>query len=285
MSIPKKIFFFWGNEKLSWMRYLCLKSFKTLNPDWDVILYSSKAQIRTKTWVDPNNQDFHIYDGKNYFNDVSKLGVEIIDWQPDLPDMGPSHLSNFLKWHKLHAHGGIYADMDIIWTKPIDSLYAEMSKANTSICCTKYLSIGLLGSSIGNEFYGDLYENAKRVLSTNRYQSVGVINIYRMIYGDGIMTDEGCVFWDYLHTKDILGDIQNKYPNLSIFNIPMRTVYPYPHDAMEKVFIQDHALPKETIGIHWYAGNTLAQQYNCKLTPDNIAKENTTFGKIACKYV
>lgn len=284
MSIPKRVFFFWGNEKLSWMRYLALKSFKVLNPDWDVILYTSKAKIQDKTWKDPNQQDFHTYSGKNYFDEVSNLDVEVLEWEPDLPDMGPSHMSNFLKWFKLQAHGGIYADMDILWIKPFDSIYEQMKESNTVICCTKYLSIGLLGSTIGNTFYHDLYENAKKVFTKDRYQSVGVINIYRMIYGDDIMTDEGCVFWDNLAEQNILEDIQKKYPSLSIYNIPMNTIYPFPHDKMVQVFKKISPLPEETIGIHWYAGSKIGQEYNCKLTPENIHNEISIFAKYACQY-
>lgn len=266
------------------MRYLSIKSFRLLNPNWDIILYTSEAKITDKTWTDPTEQDFHTYSGDDYFNYIHDLDVDILEWSPDLPDMGPSHLSNFLKWHKLYAHGGVYSDMDILWVKPFDDLFTSMQQANTAICCTEYLSIGLLGSTIGNNFYRDLYNNAKSVFNKNKYQSVGVINIYRMLYGDEILLEDGDIFWAHLRSKNILDDIQNKYPDCSLFNIPMDIVYPFTHSEMTKVFCENHKLPEQTLGIHWYAGNPISQEYNIKLTPDNIHKENTTFGKAACNY-
>jgi len=59
--------------------------------------------------------------------------------------------------------------------------------------------------------------------------------------------------------------------------IPMDLVYPW-RDHQQKDFF-DHChtiLPKDTIGIHWYAGHPMAQKFNNKISPDTLLDYNNT---------
>ena len=56
--IPKIAYFYWNdNTPLSYLRYLTLKTFRSLHPDWDVYLYQSGADVNSK-WVGLESQDF-----------------------------------------------------------------------------------------------------------------------------------------------------------------------------------------------------------------------------------
>jgi hypothetical protein len=285
MAIPKRIFFFWGNKTMSWLRYLTLRSFRELNPDWEMILYKTTCIKKDKPWVEEVNQDFFEYRGIDYTNELDKLRIQINEWSlPELPDIGASHLSNFLKWYKLYAHGGIYADMDILWVKPIDKLYEQMIDYDTAICVTKFLSIGLLAAHTTNKMFKDLFDNALNTYDPKHYQCVGVNSIYRLLYGDKIFKDSGEVNWNALALCDIFNDIKAMWPFLKIFNIPFKTVYPYGCTDMFKVFVENHPLPEETIGLHWYAGCPLAQRGNNELSPDNLPDKESTLSRLARRY-
>jgi len=268
------------------MRYMTLKSFRFLNPDWQIILYVSKCSKDKKPWMDEVEQDFFAFRGKDYLYKVHELGVEIHEWSmPEFPDIGASHLSNFLKWYKLQAHGGVYADMDILWMRSMDELYNEMQKYDTAICSTKYLSIGLLGSCIGNRMFQSFFDHARKHYEPHRYQCVGVENIYALLYNDDAFLASGDVNWDYLATRNILQDLRDMFPDLKIFNIPFGQIYPFGCTEVNKIFEATYRLPPHVVAIHWYAGHPIAQHYNGFMHEDNVKDIRNTFSEVANRYV
>jgi hypothetical protein len=267
------------------MRYLTLKSFRILNPDWKIILYTANCTRKKKPWNGVVEQDFFNYTGPNYMDKVEDLDIEIHEWSMTAyPNIGASHLSNFLKWHKLQAHGGIYADMDILWIQPLDKLYTEMSKANTAICITNYLSIGLLGSSIGNRMFKDFFEHAKVRYTPKRYQSVGVENIYDLLYNAEARNKDGSINFTKLAKKNILQDIRDRWPELIVYNLPFRVVYPFSCLEIDEIYQSNHELPEHVIGLHWYAGDPLSQKFNCTFSKNNWPLEECTFTQYAKRY-
>jgi hypothetical protein len=238
-----------------------------------------------KSWSDDVDQDFFAYNGKNYFNRIHELDIEVHEWNLlDVPNARPSHLSNFLKWYKLQAHGGLYADMDILWLQPMDKFYDELRESDSAICITKYLSIGLLGSSIGNKMFKDFFSHAREYYNPERYQCVGVENIYDILYGSRAFHSDGCINFNFLAQQDILHDLRDRYHDLEIFNIPFGMVYPFGCTEMERVFEATYKLPDHVLGLHWYAGNPISQQYNSRLTGKNIHEYNNTFATYARRY-
>jgi len=265
--IPKRIFFYWGNNKMSWMRFKTLESFRRLNPDWDMTLYTSNPRIQHKVWTTNNYQDFFCYNGKDYRKGIDALNINVVHYEC-YENLTASHTSNFLKWEKLATEGGIYSDMDILYFKPIDEFYDKIKNYDTAICQTEYLSIGLLASSGSNKFYQDIYDNILRPFDFIHYQMAGVDAIYR---------------YYKCPQPDVLKQAASKYPELRFYNIPMNTVYPYDSKHIVKAFTapgEAKNLPKETIGYHWYAAHKKAQDFNNILTADNYKKYNTLFSKL-----
>jgi mannosyltransferase OCH1-like enzyme len=278
-EIPKRIFFFWGNEKMSWMRYMTLFSFRKLNPDWEIKLYITSTNVMNKTWNNNNVQDFHTYNGINYFEKIKELNIEIVDWKlnenkimPVNLEAGPSHLSNFFKWSKLYEDGGIYADLDILWFKPIDSFYDKLvaDEIDVGLTQTSQISIGLLASSQGAKFYRDILVNGVSKFNADFYQTAGVMNVYSLYRGTSI--------------SNVLNVAIKRYPELKFYNIPMDLVYYYDSDsityAMESS-LKINDFSSNSIGYHWYAGHPISQKYNQLLTEDNYTDHNVTFSNIS----
>jgi hypothetical protein len=279
--IPKKIFFYWGNETMSWMRYMTLYSFRLMNPDWKIIVYHSKCGLDKKTWGSKEQQDFHNFASENYIDRLTQLHIEFKHW--DLADnkiiktnnittMGASHKSDFFKWCILHDEGGIYSDFDIIYFRSLDKYYELLNRHNydVAICQTNYLSVGFLAATQYNEFYKDIFKNALNRYTPKQYQSAGVQAVYDLYNTSG--------------PKGVLNTAIRKYPNLKFYNNPFALVYPYDSENVAYAFNTDikiASLSQVVIGYHWYAGHPVSQKYNNLLNENNYVLYNNLFCNIA----
>ena len=275
-EIPKEIFFFWEGDKMSWMRYMTLYSFRKFNPDWKIILYVNKnTTFKTNPWSNQNVQDFFSYKGDDYFSKILELNIEIIEW--DIHDnnlietdikISPSQKSNFLKWYKLYETGGIYSDMDILWFKPIDDFYESLvlNDYDTAICQTGYLSIGLLASKKNNPLFKDIFINAFESFNSHSYQTAGVLNIYNL--------------FSEVPQQRVFDEIKRRYPKIKPYNIPMDLVYFLNHTQIQYALensLSSTDFSNESIGYHWYTGHPAIQNLNNILTEKNYMNHNNTF--------
>lgn len=263
--IPKKINFFWGNEKMSWMRWLTLKSFRMLNPDWEMVVYTLPQLTDKMSWRTHESQDFQYYKGEDYRR--ADLGITFKEW--NMPDecrslfnkkrIGASHMSNFLKWHELSTEGGIYSDMDILYLKPMDDFYEKVKNYDIVITHNGYFSIGLLGSS-GNTFFRDVYNQALKSYDSGIYQSVGVMAIYSLL---GCSPAEG------------MNKLTKRYP-LSIYNFPFGLIYPYDSTNIQDSFKAGYKIP-DALAFHWYAAHEVSQKFNCLINSKNYKDYDCLF--------
>ncbi|MHA1690356.1 MAG: hypothetical protein ACTSU7_01835 [Candidatus Heimdallarchaeaceae archaeon] len=273
---------------MSWMRYMTLYSFRKLNPQWKIILHiCNSSNIKHKTWNDSPTQDFFNYSGDNYFDKIKKLDVEIEEWNfeheigGDLCNkIGPSHMSNFFKWKLLSEKSGFYSDMDILYIKPIEVYYEKVKDFDTIICYNgHYFSIGFLGSSGKNGFFRSILNNTFQCCDPHGYQSAGVNNIYNLLENlekpnKSIMSFN---LWEL---------IEKYFPDDKKYNNAMSLVYPWTCSMMAQVFAKENKnVPDDCIGIHWYAGARISQEYNNMLTESNYRKHNNTFTYFAEKII
>ena len=267
--IPKRAIFFWGNDKMSWLRYMTLYTFCKWNPNWKIQLYTREQNKTEKYWDTPEQQDFFCYTGSNYFERLQDLNIEVISWKLDHKlndEMGPSHVSNLFKWQQLAEEGGVYLDMDILFVKSIEDWYTKVEESDAILCYApeRYFSIGLLGSSGDNAFYRLVFDECIKTFFGGVYQSMGVMVLYQM-FGP-------------MRQLDHWGRLQNSFSELVFQNFSMEYVYPWMCTQMQEVFGVRHVeLPVNTFGIHWYAGTEIAQRYNVLMDGEDWHKYDNTF--------
>ncbi len=282
--IPKRIFFYWDGNKLSWMRYMTLYSFKKLNPEWDVILYLSNNENNIQSWNGSEIQDFSNYDGIDYINKVEEIGIKIekVEIPDDLKNtfssLSPIHKSDMYRYYELSKNGGFYCDMDVLFFRPIDNFYQKITENNTDTIiyqCFANIAIGFLGSSIENNFYKDVFNFGITHLNTSNYQSLGVDLIYSMFGGNRA-------------NAFIMNKISMKYPQLNIYSIPTSLIYQYDWTKIHYNFtnpIGIEGFDQESIGYHWFGGGRISQQFNNMMNENNFRDFQTTFSEIAKKIL
>lgn len=275
--IPKRIFFYWGNETMSWMRYMTLKSFRLLNPDWEVVLYISKNKNFSKDWDGNETQDFINYTGHDYFSMVSDLNVKIeyadLSKYIDTSTINPIQESDMFRYYELYTNGGIYCDMDVLFFRPIDEFYLNLCDNNidTLIHQTNdFITIGFLGASKGNPFFKDIFNFAINNVEKSNYQSMGVDLIYKMYDANR-------------QSPFIIDKIKGKYPNLKIENLPSSLIYQYDWTKIKMNFSNNLDIKyfsKTSIGYHWFGGSPISQEYNSILNEVNYSSYSTTFSEL-----
>ena len=253
---------------MSWLRYMTLYSFRKLNPDWEMELHLSNIDKRSKYWRGNVDQDFHSYTGKNWLPEVEKLGITLKECPVFVEGAGPSHNSNHFKWNELATNGGIYSDMDVLFIKPIDALYEQIKNYRYGLCLDEkgnYL-IGFMFSkkaswlTANNRFFRHAFNASKRSFDRKAYMSAGNGAIMLALREAGA---------SHIHHVP-------KYKE-GLLYMNLQNVYPFRWNQKHDFFHSCHTeLPEETIGIHWYAGQPVAQKFNNDINPDTLDNYNNT---------
>ncbi|MCK9596138.1 glycosyltransferase [Candidatus Pacearchaeota archaeon] len=279
-KIPKVANFYWGSEKMSFLRYMTIHSFKTLNPDWSVKIYVPKNFVKEKLWEDKFHQsdtvDYHQeYD---YFDKLKKdFAVKIIEVDIDTKQFGETlseaQKSDYFRWALLYQSGGFWFDMDIVFIKPMSKIYFNDKINNvvdTVVCIDPNHGnfIGVL-SSHGNKnpYYRSLIEMCKTKEMVNEYQSLGAPMINTKY-----------------HNIEI---IRNFFKNLRVINLDTSTFYFYNFLNLHKIYDQNNyeLLPNNAIGVHWYGGHPVSQKWNNTLNHKNYKRyDNTLISAIKETY-
>lgn len=252
--------FFWGGGPMSWMRYMTLESFCRHNPDWDVTLWLGTFGEVRKHWSTHERQDFVGYTGDDYLPKVDMLSVRRRYVKPHqfVPhDITPVHESDLFRWWLLSEEGGWYADLDILWIKPMEPVRFH---TETAICqANKSLAIGLLGGAKGNPFYREVFKLACERVDPLDYQSAGTKCVHEVLYGKrgivlaSITAETICIRYDG-----------------GLADLPQNYVYPWHWKKISEFFNAVAKVPTDTVGIHWYAGTDIAQAFNNKLTEKTL---------------
>jgi hypothetical protein len=265
-KIPKIIHFYWGNEKLSYLRYMSVLSFRKLNPEWKIKIHIPLIlNTNPPAWNSIHQKNISI--DKDYFEELTKLDVEIIkqDFSEDFDNAAHEvHKCDFLRWKILATEGGVWSDIDILYVKPIDELVEnvdeEYQKSIDIFLCSFKKSkhaIGFLMSAGNNPFYMKMHELSKEAYDETQYQCIG---------GNLLNTN--------FHSQAKIRK-QFKLRSVVYFINPI-CVYALQEESIPVFF----STPTEdtmklidepgVIGFHWYAGHPLAQEFESKFDKDNI---------------
>lgn len=277
--IPKRIFFCWGGDKLSWMRYMTFYSFRRYNPDWEIILYRLENN-RGNKWNGREKQDIWEYNGIDYFSKLAELNINVVEVKLDdssFSQISPIHKSDLFRYYVLFNLGGIYCDTDVIFFRSFENYYKQIISNSINTIIHEYfardnayhLTIGMLGSSVNNEYYKDLFDFGMKNICDDYYQSMGVMLIYKML------NMRACT-----SVADI---IYSKYKNLKFFNLPTNLIYKYDWTMIDKCFKIGYNISdfdQESVGYHWYGGSPLVQEFNNVLNENTYQNYTTTFCNI-----
>jgi len=218
-------------------------------------------------------------DCPDYMDEALKLPLELryfdaryLGLKNDCPEIIKS---DFLRWHLLGTEGGVWADMDIIFTTPMNNLrfnYEKNKNVDTVVAiCEDFLpeymfhTIGFMMSAGNNDYYNYIAKKSKTI--GNNFTD------YEMV-GNQLLNKE------FPSVKKI----QEKFPSLNVENIPFNTLYMYyPLKRVPELF-NDYGRERRTknsIGVHWYAGHFCVEKSVNEITSLNYrAYLNTPIGRL-----
>ena len=294
MVLPKKIFFYWGDDPMSFLRVMSPISFKINNPDWDVILIKND-----NTSLDFGNDKN--YKGEDYFKLLKKYKINIENITKNHLEVSKLkvtevHRADILKWHCLATRGGIVCDMDILYFKPFD--YEYFKDVDVGFISFKgnpkkgYIPVSfILGTK--NVFFKDVYKNIQTSISKSSCSNKkNKDDVDYEAYGTNLITEN----------YGSLENIKEQFDKLNVVKLPSQIVFPFADTKLRwgkyfnlmfkkdltmpdksllgKVFRRP-TIPNNCIGIHWYAGAKKARKYNMEIDLNNYYDYNNTICSLA----
>ncbi len=270
--MKKVMHFYWGNDRMSYMRYMTLYSFCKLNPDWRVILIENKLPYNRILEGTTEKQDKTEYTGKDYSSYVAKLGIDRVDFDVSFIDLPPDviysmsdvHISDILSWRILSEGRGAMADMDILFIKPLSpSINVD---AEIGLICFRgypqknYIPVSFMYASKPNFFFKNTYKNALENYDPKVYESCGTM----------------CI------EEDNLEEIKNRYTEINIQQFDDEIVFPYTTypwgQGIQMLYQRDCSkdISSKAVGIHWYGGAPLSQINNNQINDVSLNNINNT---------
>jgi hypothetical protein len=264
--IPKTAHFYWGNDRISFLRYLSVYSFKKFNPDWIIKLYYPKVRYQGEnTWY--TTEHSRRYTGVNYIDrlfglNIEKLEVDFHDYGVD-NEIPETFKADLLRWRLLATAGGLWSDFDIIYFRPVELIYLNdvaHRQLDTTVClhgdgaAVNYHSIGFLLSSANNPFYRFIADQSPEMLNKRVYQSGGSAILNR-----------------HFPSMEM---IKAAFNGINPANLASDVVYPVNYVRTPDIFhaAAPDCLTERSIGLHWFAGHPEAGIF------ENLIDEETQIG-------
>ena len=270
-KIPKRLFVYWGGEKLPWLRYMTIESFIQFNPEWEIIFIIPKTLSNILTWNGKQPERFSL-DYKDYMPNIYELEkknilkVEIFDFETIGLDNNYNevHKSDFLRYYLLFSRGGVWSDMDVLYYKSINYISVNNLENKDKEVFVKYKDInskeiGIDGHAIGflmgaqnNLFFKELFNLAKIKYNPNGYQIIGPDLLNENYPVDDELKNEynlECI------TKEDIYSLDHNTPSLF-------------QNFEDNDF--DNYYVKKSFGIHWYGGHLDFKSVLMEINDDNF---------------
>jgi hypothetical protein len=231
-------------------------------------VYRPAVPIATKTWTTPERDDGE-YCGPGYGGRLATLNVSVHDFVPPVAGVAAAQASDLLAWSVLAGDGGFCADMDILWLQPMDAVWQRVANSDAVFCLEDgLLAVGFVAAKPGCQVFRSILDQAASIKRLDRYQCFGT----ELAYGafKPIGRGKGQIG---VRTID---EMRRRYRRLKIDILPDATVYPFNWMQIDAIFSERHDVPAETVGLHWFGGSLIAQQWIKRLTPENWRDYDTT---------
>lgn len=275
-KIPKIAHFYWGGTKLSYLRFMSVKSFRMVNPEWEI-------QVHVPTVVSERQPEWESFHQKNvqitsdWFDNLDTIdNLKIIKHDFDSYQFDnfahEVHKSDFLRWKLLDEHGGLWSDIDILYTKPMLNIVENVSENNevdTMLCplpgSTRH-TVGFLLSKKNNNFFQQIGTHARKSYNPKIYQCMGsdLINVHYPTFES----------------------LCEHFKNNTFAFLDKRCVYSITSKQIELFYqevdqhIQKKINNRRTIGFHWFAGHPRSQEFENKFVPSTLNQYNNLLSTI-----
>ena len=172
----------------------------------------------------------------------------------------------------LNKYGGLWSDIDILYTKPMCELpenTLENNHIDTALCPlmgAKKHTVGFLLSSKKNNFFQFISRLARKQYTPTLYQCMGS---------------------DLINSRfETFESLQKRFRKNNFLFLKKNCVYSITSKEIEMFYqainssTQKKLSSKGTIGFHWFAGHPQSQQFENTLTPDNVGEYNNLLSTI-----
>jgi hypothetical protein len=274
-NIPQVAHFYWGGGPLSYLRFLSVKSFKKLNPAWQVIVHMPNINSSAlPTWATFQQQNVNI--SKDFRDQLDTLNINIVIH--DFNSYGfdnqahEVHKSDFLRWKLLAEYGGLWSDIDILYIRSMDDLL-ENAETNTGIdvlLCPlsppKKHTVGFMLGSKDNAFYKHINTLSLDNYDKNSYQCMGseLINV----------------------RFPTIESFSKQFPQHQFIFLNRHCVYAVTSKHIEQFYqpITEESQKKinnqQVIGFHWFAGHPLSQEFENNFIPETNDQYNNLLSTV-----
>jgi hypothetical protein len=260
-GVPKICHIYWGGKTLPYMRLLTFKSFLKYNPDWEIWLWTSTNTVDRVTWASLENDYPLMCNNFLPVLDTLPLKRHVLDFVElgFAPDMAEVHKADYVRITAMYEYGGAWVDSDIIFFRPMEHLSVNndsniRKEVFVSIC--KYgHSVGFLMAKPKSRFYKRLNEVMLKEFNYKHYQCIGSVMFDKYFpplqpMPDGAFIHDDAVYrYDANHVKELM--------------------------TYKEPWFND-----ESIGCHWYGGNTLWVDFIRKTNGGFMNVPNTVIGKV-----
>jgi len=258
LQVPRVLHIYWGGRKLNYLRFLTVKSFIKYNPEWEIILwYPEKPFLGISFGNGHFNKSERLF--KDYLPELMKLPIKKVPVDFDSLKFSATaaevHKADYIRVNVMNLYGGVWSDMDIIYFRPLEELKVNIKEnydKEVFVCVGDYgHSTGFVMATENSRFFNSLTDHVANEYVAGNYQCLGpdMFNKY------------------YKRVSDIPESV----------NLSMDVVYSYNCHYVHRLLTNEKPeFNDESIGCHWYAGNTLWSDFLSKTKggatnlPDNI---------------
>lgn len=224
--MPPPLYLYWGQPTMTFLRWLTIVSASQVHEN--VVLVRRRAPVAPVVrWLE--RQEFQktaVYRERRIPKDVRVVYLE--DLAPEIAELAAPdvHTRDLLAFYLLAREGGSFADMDIVFLKPIPEVEENVQVCRFSGPPKKGYAPVTFMQGRPCSIWRNAYSEAKRCFDPDVYESCGA---------------------PYIPT--------NVAPRL-----PERIVFPWagldPEEYERWLFRAKDwpTVPRECVGVHWYAG-------------------------------
>ena len=272
MHIPRVCFTFWEGSQFSPLHYATIYSLHKLNPDMDIVIYSSKSFNDNLIAWDSGEQGVPLTNVRR-MGLVSRISPNVkivyIDFKAEYGldnNISPVFKADIIRICKLHEHGGLWFDFDILFIKPIPSFFFESDDVDM------FYFIWAAKDGSWSRFTTGIVASIPGTDLLTRLRNV-VVDIAKDIGNRGYQK-LGPVLWN--NTVLGLGYDINKTSRLLSNDL----VYPYDWlTVTELVTTNKDRVSSDTFCIHWFNGNNEVRKFQNELNLESINPAKSTLHK------